>query len=336
VFGYDNSLFLEALRERGFYVADQSRSNYIRAAVSIPSSLNMSYINFVEEQAGWDSLNYLPLYDMTHHGQVRDLLEGAGYTIAAMDTDYPLTDWKNADIYLSPYHSRLSEFELVFLGKSAMGAVFDPEFPFTDEFRAFLPLPNYGTRREKLRFEFDHLPELYSIDAPTFAFVHIIAPHPPFVLDRDGGPLAIRRPYSPVDAEGFGGTVEEYRSLYIQQLQYTNQAILQALDSVLTNSDRPLVIIIQGDHGSGSQMGETLEASCMFERTSILNAYYMSDGKTDLLYPSITPVNSFRVIFNTYLGTDYPLLPDRTYYSPYVNPYQFVDITTDIGSTCRE
>ena len=72
----------------------------------------------------------------------------------------------------------------------------------------------------------------------------------------------------------------------------------------------------------------------MYERASILNAYYMPQGKTDLLYPAITPVNSFRVIFNTYFGTNYRLLPDQTYYSPLVNPYDFIDITDKIEDRC--
>ena len=33
------------------------------------------------------------------------------------------------------------------------------------------------------------------------------------------------------------------------------------------------------------------------------------------LYPAISPVNSFRLIFNEYFGANYPLLPDQTYIS---------------------
>jgi len=63
------------------------------------------------------------------------------------------------------------------------------------------------------------------------------------------------------------------------------------------------------------------------ERFSILNAYYLPNGGHDLLYDSITPVNTFRVIFNHYFGKDYGLLKDRSFYrniyfnrdnSPYV------------------
>jgi hypothetical protein len=46
----------------------------------------------------------------------------------------------------------------------------------------------------------------------------------------------------------------------------------------------------------------------------ILNAYYLPQG-ADQLYPSISPVNSFRLVFNSYFGTNFPLLEDVSYQS---------------------
>ena len=50
-------------------------------------------------------------------------------------------------------------------------------------------------------------------------------------------------------------------------------------------------------------------------RLSILNAYYVNDQAKSSLYPSITPVNSFRVIFNSLFNTKIPLLDDTSYYA---------------------
>jgi len=336
VYGFDNREFIEALRERGFYVAEQSRSNYIRTVVSLPSSLNMSYVNFAEGQAGWRSVNYLPLYDLIRHGQIQTMLKNAGYSIVALDSDFPFTDWKDADTYISQYRVRLSEFERVYLGATAVGAVFDTGLPFTEGLSALLPLPSYETRRAKIRFAFDQMAKIPIIGGPKFVFVHIISPHPPFVFHWDGLAQEFNRPFANLDGENYRGSEAEYLSQYIEQLQFVNTSILQAIDSILAYSTPPPIIIIQGDHGGGSHLDpSSLDASCMFERVSILNAYYMPGEKTDLLYPSISPINSFRVILNAYFGTDYPLLPDRTYYSPHVNPYDFVDITDKIGTTCQ-
>ena len=49
-------------------------------------------------------------------------------------------------------------------------------------------------------------------------------------------------------------------------------------------------------------------------RFNILNAYYLPDIDIGILYPHITPVNSFRVVFNQYFGTDFELLKDKNYF----------------------
>ena len=53
------------------------------------------------------------------------------------------------------------------------------------------------------------------------------------------------------------------------------------------------------------------------DRMRILNAYYLPDGGEEVLYPSISPVNTFRLILNYYFGTSYPLLDDTAYHSGY-------------------
>jgi hypothetical protein len=336
VFGYDNAGFIKELEALGFYVAKDARSNYIRTVVSLASSLNLNYLNFAEDAAGSYSTNYLPLMDLIQHNQARTLLEQAGYTTVAISSDYSFTDWKDADRYLFPFKHDLNELERFFYGSSALGAFYDPEYPFTQSLRSILPIPSYGTRREKIRFAFSQLKQVPSIAGPKFVFAHLIAPHPPFVFDAEGNSVDMQRPYNPGDGEGFRGSFEEYGSLYSQQLQFVNSQILDSIRAILQGSSRPPVIIIQGDHGSGSLLNNSsVEESCMYERSSILNAYYMPEGKTDILYPEITPVNSFRVIFNTYFGAEYPLLPDRTYYTPFVNPYDFVEITDRIENQCE-
>jgi hypothetical protein len=67
--------------------------------------------------------------------------------------------------------------------------------------------------------------------------------------------------------------------------------------------------------------------SCLWERTSILNAYYLPGDGKNKLYPSISPVNSFRIVLNTYFGAELPLLPDRTYFTSHRLEGQAIDIT---------
>jgi hypothetical protein len=65
---------------------------------------------------------------------------------------------------------------------------------------------------------------------------------------------------------------------------------------------------------------------------SILNAYYFSDGPPRELYDSITPVNTFRVVFNHYFNANMPLLKDNCAISIFKTPYYLIDVTdkTDV------
>ena len=50
------------------------------------------------------------------------------------------------------------------------------------------------------------------------------------------------------------------------------------------------------------------------------------------LYPTITPVNEFRVLLGSYFGLDLPVLPDRNYVWPNQSHiYDYIDVTDKVG-----
>lgn len=63
------------------------------------------------------------------------------------------------------------------------------------------------------------------------------------------------------------------------------------------------------------------------ESTSILNAFYLPGVDASVLYDSISPVNTFRVVLDLYFGTGYGLIDDRSYFSNDRHPYRFLDVT---------
>jgi hypothetical protein len=54
-----------------------------------------------------------------------------------------------------------------------------------------------------------------------------------------------------------------------------------------------------------------------------LNAIRLPGAAPELLYPAMSPVNTFRVILNQYFGTSLGLLPDRSYFSTTSQPLEF-------------
>jgi len=69
---------------------------------------------------------------------------------------------------------------------------------------------------------------------------------------------------------------------------------------------------------------------------AILNAYYFPDNDYSLLYPEISPVNSFRVILNKYFKTGLSLLKDDAYNSLKITQYESLYRVTDFESNCSK
>jgi hypothetical protein len=68
-----------------------------------------------------------------------------------------------------------------------------------------------------------------------------------------------------------------------------------------------LVARVQGDHGPYGFSPGLRPAEY-----EILNAYYLPrEDARAMLYPRISPVNSFRVVLNAFFGKDLELLPDE-------------------------
>ena len=105
--------------------------------------------------------------------------------------------------------------------------------------------------------------------------------------------------------------IEGYRG----EVLYLNKRVLEALHEILSVSAVPPIIIIQGDHGDDKSEAST--------RMTILNAYYLPGVDQSKLYPTISPVNSFRLIFDEYFGGNYESLPDKSYLSSYHDPFNF-------------
>ncbi|HEM61567.1 MAG TPA: hypothetical protein ENO24_04700, partial [Chloroflexi bacterium] len=326
VYQYDNTEFIEYLSSKGFYVASESRSNYCQTFLSLASSLNMTHLDDLAARVGPESRARRPAVNMIWYSDVARLLKGLGYTTVAFSTGWWGTEITQADLYLSPgWQPDYFQSELIGM----------TPFPFlAGQFGA---QDQHGVHRERILYTFEGLAGLSQLDAPLFAFAHIIAPHPPFVFGSDGEEIGSEYRLTIRDGEhiiGEGGlTRQEYVAGYRDQLVFVNSKVQETVEAILSEPSRPATIILQADHGPGSMLDwESAENSNLWERFSILNAYYLPDGGEAELYDSITPVNTFRVIFNTYFGADLELLADESYFSTYDRPYDLNNVTGQTDS----
>jgi hypothetical protein len=332
LYQYDNSTFINYLSAQGFYIAKDSISNYMRTAMSLPASLNFEYLDDLAS-IGQETPNWYPLRGLINNNNARRLLENSGYQFITISSGYFYTEIRDSDHYLSSYKVKINDFEQLLLGVSAFSILADSKY-------TRIPSFSYKTHRERILFSFDALQNINALitddSRPKFIFAHILVPHPPFIFDSQGNPNEIKRAYSMGEGTEFGGSFEEYISNYKNQITYTNFLIRETVDAILEKSTRPPIIIIQGDHGPGAYLDWiSLENSCIKERFSILNAFYFPDQNYTGLYSSISPVNSFRVIFDTYFGTNLGYLDDRGYFSDIYKPYVFTDITAQSRIPCK-
>ena len=336
LYGFDNSDFIQFLRAQGFFVADNSRTNYAQTLLSLASSMNMQYLDDVTRRLGSGTTDRGVLIDMVFHSKARSLLAREGYKFVAFETGYGGTSIVDADLYLAPHQtvrqpfltSTLNEFEGAFLETTAVRALLDEQILSENAFFKNAFDPEYQRKRDRILFTLSKLEDIPKMQGQYFVFAHVIAPHPPFVFGKDGEKVAPTGAYSLEDGDTFGGSQEAYILGYRDQATFLNKQLEQTLSRIIARSDPAPIIILQGDHGPGAHLvWEAPDRSPMHERMTILNAYYFPGEGSKLLYPSITPVNSFRALFDGYFGAGYSLLPDESYFSTISRPYDFVRVT---------
>ncbi len=312
----DNQEFIDNLTDKGFYVVPEGRSNYQFTDLSLSSVLNMKYH---QGTADLESRGVGGLAEMVEDNAVKNILKSAGYKFVHYGGSSNNTF---ADVEISC--NNLEEFWVV-LAKTTMLNPFD-SYIFSSKLR------------EGIACALSALAEVPEIAGPKFVIAHFISPHAPFIFGEDGEEVS-----SDVEFAIHNWPKEPYAD----QLIYLDRQIEILVDEILSKSEVPPIIVIQGDHGPASLLGEVyhkeswdhatdqkITDDMLRERLGVLNAYYLPAVEEDKLYSSITPVNTFRLIFNEYFGTDYEILEDRSYFSngDYASSefYDFVDVTDRI------
>lgn len=303
-YGYDNSEFLQSLRDLGFYVADCSLSNYSYTPSSMASALNMDYLENFAGSIISENRSFYDLGETIKRSKVRSLFEDLGYRVVTFDTDIWWLDITDSDQFISPYTSPwqklfnfklLGNFEKYYVRTTALRVV--EEFTTSQQNRfGKVLLSTEKAHYERILFDFNALADLPESGSPKFVYAHLVAPHFPYVFNPDGS---------------FTYTLADHPG-YKNEVTYVNQRVLEVLRQIIENSDTPPVILLQGDHGLKAEV-----------RNANLMAYYLPGGGEKALYPTITPVNSFRLVFNQYFGAEYPLLPDVARTASYQTPYDF-------------
>ena len=311
IFDYDNSDFIEELENLGFYVAKCSQSNYSKTDLSLASTLNFDYLSSLNDSLTPENTDRTPLWSLVKHSSVAKKFQDMGYQIRAFETGFDFTQIEPVDTFYVTPHKGFNNFESLLLKTTAIVILDDAGF-----FQRFhLTTDDYKYNR--ILFSLDTLEEIPNTPGPNYVFAHLLIPHQPFVFGEDGE-MAVVQKFSTNNSEYYSD--DNYISGYRNQAVFISNQIAQVAENIIKNSETPPIIIIQGDHGPSHFSAPA--------RMGILNAYYFPEVQVDI-HSTITPVNTFRLLFSTYFGENYPLLDDISYYSDYPNAYQFEEIPNE-------
>lgn len=267
-YSFNNSSFTSHLKEQGFVFCDSAFSNYYYTFPSLASTLNFDYIN--------DSI---PQPELIRQNRLFSVLKANGYSIAhlksgyAVSSSFVLADKTIAIEGPNEFEKSLLKFTILRL----------------DDLIGLFA-------HSRLKSQFKKMYELSASDeTPKFCFIHIVAPHPPYIFDREGR-IQIKHQFAEHSWEP--------KSFYVDQLVYVNRQIEEFTASIL-QQDKNAVILLQSDHGPwiNGTPDEVFES-----RSKILYAYY---SPKHLNIPSrSSSVNTFRYVLNGLFNTALPLLRD--------------------------
>jgi len=330
-FIFDNSKFDNYLKKKGFYIAADSMANYPYTYLSLASSLNCQYMNFLNKTTG-KSIDKTIVYDYIKNSKVVNFLKSKDYkyyhlgswweptrTNRYADMNFISKKFKVFNIYLDEFTSMVFQTTLfsriieLFSGKN---------FSEVNILRGSQGILN----------KFKYLKKMPELPGPKFVFSHFLVTHSPYHFDKNGGVIPKKISKSKI-SQG------QEKELYLESILFTNNKIKEFVNEIITKSKKTPVIIIQADEGPKSRALKPKEnwknnldlrrnIDIMIMRSSIINAILIPEKYKKYLYPKISPVNTFRVIFNCFFGTKLKILKDRTYISK--NPknlYSFIDIS---------
>jgi hypothetical protein len=301
-YGYDNDAFARYLTDHGFYVARKSRCNYPVTFLSLCSSLNMKYIPCGKKVATNDD-QFVRRYNEIRESETATILLRHGYTYIPIGhtffpegfgkrrnivstKSYPKSHhlWFN-QLSLTPFESLVSSWKVYFMER----------------------------QRISVLFEFNLLEKSADYPGPKFVFAHITCPHPPYIFHRDGSFSSAIVPKSKNLSEKECIAIKN--KMYIEQLEFVTQKAKQIIDHILAR-DSSAIIVLQSDHGT--TLIDTFkqphdyanDSNFIAQRMPILNAYRVPGEIKKSLYDSISPVNSFRIIFDKLFEMRAGTIPD--------------------------
>lgn len=311
-----NNITLDSeLLQRGFYIENDPKSNYNRTAFSISSILNFQYLKSIKNNTPTSPKDYNLARFSVKHSIVPQIFKKLGYQFYNLSIfDFPGHPSLHKESFLT-----LSETDVLMYNTLLQRARMDIFWNFTvwanqnKSKNGTVPsFDEMSVAKWKKQLNFNNslidsvvkIPDL-KVNTPKFIYAHFYLPHPPFFYDKNGNLNEFKNILTDASFKN--------KKLFLSYLQYTNKQMLRIIDSIKLLSYKPPVIIVQSDHGFTDFEGCPPLTDLFFKNYS---AFYFPAKNYKLLYDTMSTINTFPVLFNTFFGSAIPLQKDSSIFLP--------------------
>lgn len=339
VHGIDDSSFTSSLEKLGFRIIPDARSNYGHTLMSLASVFEMTTVEpLIAEMAR--ELDRPPaqlegrvarmmLSRHLEHSPVMQALRASGYRYITAETSYPRAVPGGADERWGPAESfcEFSFHQYAIYRETPLVALC--------EARARQSLI-YSRHHTLLKAQAD-VPPVETWREPTYFYEHILAPHGPFVIQADGSFSGYEARWELADNWWLGIFRERmYRERLPPMVQWITTAVTRQVAELVRRTNRPIVILIHGDHGSGRYSQDSVKENCHSEKFSPFLAVYSSDGQLAKKLPDDADLAMlFQAVLSTQLGVQVPIRRSPSYFVSWGTPGEQVELNeTDLAAPC--
>jgi len=304
-YNFDNTKFTDYLQEKGFFYADKTISNYPTTTMSLGSELNMKYLNYLVNEYGLKQSDFKPVAQLLRNNEVGHLLKEKGYTFINLGSWWWLTQkFNDVDFNFNSKALVNDEFTIRFLETTMFSEISNYILP--EKYR----LDFRNEQKNIALYQTKKIKDIVQMDGPKFVLLHLLVPHNPYVFDKNCDYVN----------EKITKSQKEMKN-YLDQLQCANKKLKEITDYILENSKKEPIIILQSDEGPHPIISplpkdnywKAASNIALEEKFKILNLLYLPGVDYSTLSNDMSPINTFRFVFNTYLGENFEYLEPKTY-----------------------
>ncbi len=278
---YSDEYFKSELEKRGFNICKGVRSNYNLTGMSIPSFLNFNYVDdFFPEREQPAQIKKMWVY--YEKCKLFKILKKIGYKFVCVYSNIFFS-------FISHNYIEKNDFinKAIFKTNPIIALI------FIFSLLNILSIKNFQTSysNPNVILSIFNNACLKTYKQPTFYYMHLLAPHYPYLKDENGNDIPL--------------TEQSNLKYYMPYQKYINKQFLKNIDTIKKKMKKNSLIFLHSDH------------SIVFDGISnnvynILFAIYSPKEELKTCIPNnSTLVNMYRYLFNKVFNSHFKILPNR-------------------------